>query len=525
MLAIAASVATTTAQQPDATRAESDRLAAAIAPLVDDQTLLIAHVDLRAFDAAATGAKLAEALQLPKESSATLSLLTAFIGQRVARLKEEGVQDIFLLSNVADMPKSPVMIVVPLAANETDKAKEIFQLLGASQFIGPKSESLHQDGNLVIALPAAIERVRKPSPRSQVPVRKQTRPEVADAFQAVSGSAAQVLFVPSAQVRRVVEEMMPKLPAEVGGGSIAPLTSGLRWIAFGVSAPPQALSVRFVAQASDAETATALVGRLNHIVTILARRSDVLVMVPKFEELARNLVPGVQGDQLTREWNESDGGLQSAAALLIPPLAQARAGGATARSVNNLKQFGLAMHSYADKYKTFPPRAILSTDGKPLLSWRVALLPFLDANDLYKEFHLDEPWDSEHNRALIDRMPALFRSPLSSAAAGRTTYLAPIVPKGIFGGPAGMKIKEIIDGLSNTILLVEMDDDHAVVWTKPEDIDVDPREPSKGMIVGPGKSLIALIADGSVRRFTAKELDPANLLKRLTANAGDALSE
>ena len=68
---------------------------------------------------------------------------------------------------------------------------------------------------------------------------------------------------------------------------------------------------------------------------------------------------------------------------------------------------------------TSPPLANYGADGLPKLSWRVALLPYLDQNDLYKEFRQDEPWDSPHNKALIDRMPAVFQTPDSPAPDGK----------------------------------------------------------------------------------------------------------
>src|SRR5207249_2796575 len=76
-------------------------------------------------------------------------------------------------------------------------------------------------------------------------------------------------------------------------------------------------------------------------------------------------------------------------------------------SQNNLKQIGLAMHNYHDTYRHFPPQALTDKNGKPLLSWRVAVLPFIEQDNLYRQFKLDEPWDSEHNRKLLERMPKL----------------------------------------------------------------------------------------------------------------------
>lgn len=500
--------------------ANSARLAGAIAPFVDDQTLFVAHMDLRAIDAQSGVTKLIDVFALPKGTAEEFKGSATALGQHIDALKQHGVQDIFALVNIADFPGRPVTLVLPLA-RDTDTAK-IVNELSLSTFLGGELESARFDGNLVIAAPATIKRLRAQQ-------RPAARPEIAQAFEAVADSAVQILFVPSAQSRRVVEEMMPVLPSFAGEGPIKPFTSGLRWAAVGATIPPKSIAVKVVAQAADAPSATSIAQELANLITALGKQPFITEMIPKFGELTKFLVPTVQGDRLTLDWTEANGGLKAIVAIVGPPVDEMRTAAANARSMNNLKQFGLAMHNFLAVNKVFPPRAILSKDGKPLLSWRVTLLPFFEGkngNALYKEFKLDEPWDSEHNRKLIERMPEIMRSPHSTAAAGRTTYLTPIMPGAIFGGSEGMSPKQIGDGLSNTILLVEADDDHAVVWTKPEDIEIDVDDPSKGLLVGLRKTLIALFADGSAHLYPAPEgREPALLKARITASGAEPVSQ
>jgi len=63
------------------------------------------------------------------------------------------------------------------------------------------------------------------------------------------------------------------------------------------------------------------------------------------------------------------------------------------QSMNNLRHIALGMWNYYDACKHFPSPASHDRGGKPLLSWRVQLLPYLEENGLYRQFHLDEPWD------------------------------------------------------------------------------------------------------------------------------------
>jgi hypothetical protein len=93
-------------------------------------------------------------------------------------------------------------------------------------------------------------------------------------------------------------------------------------------------------------------------------------------------------------------------------------------SADNLKALMLAMHNYHDTYRHFPPAVVHGRDGQggPPHSWRVALLPFLNEHKLYNEYRFDEPWDSEHNKQLLAKMPSVFRSPLDAQDSTNAAY-------------------------------------------------------------------------------------------------------
>ncbi len=186
-------------------------------------------------------------------------------------------------------------------------------------------------------------------------------------------------------------------------------------------------------------------------------------------------------------------------ALLLPAVEWALEAARRGQSTNNLKDIGLAMHSYYDAYKHFPARANFDSQGKALLSWRVHLLPFLGQSRLHKEFDLDEPWDSPHNRNLIRRMPSVYQNPSAPAKPGMAHYVGLVGDGTIFEGSEGRSIREITDGTSNTLMLAEVNPDRAVTWTKPDDLAFDPDNPLAGLGKAHPGGFLVLLCDGSVR--------------------------
>jgi hypothetical protein len=211
--------------------------------------------------------------------------------------------------------------------------------------------------------------------------------------------------------------------------------------------------------------------------------------------------------------------IEAIATLVRPTLHTAADFSRRQQSMEHLRQIGLAMHNYGDVYAHFPPAALISPDGKPLLSWRVALLPYLSQVALYKEFHLDEPWDSPNNRKLIDRMPDVYKSFGVAASENRTPYVVAVGEGSVFGGPTGTAMSEISDGTSNTIMVMEVADEQAVIWTKPDDYSYDLKQPALGLTTPYPNGRLLLFCDGSVH-FVTQPLDDEILRRLLGRNDG-----
>lgn len=149
---------------------------------------------------------------------------------------------------------------------------------------------------------------------------------------------------------------------------------------------------------------------------------------------------------------------------------------AVQKSANNLKQLALAMHGYHDVNNGFPPAAVCDKKGKPQLSWRVLILPYIDQVALYKQFKLDEPWDSDNNKKLIEKMPSVYAIPGKGKPGDTDTYYRVFVGNGAaFDWLMGTKLTGITDGTSNTIMAVHAAEQ--VPWAEPRELKYSPDAP------------------------------------------------
>jgi prepilin-type processing-associated H-X9-DG protein len=159
------------------------------------------------------------------------------------------------------------------------------------------------------------------------------------------------------------------------------------------------------------------------------------------------------------------------AALLFPAVGAAREAARRAVCTNNLKQIGLAMHNYQTKYQCFPPAYIPDKNGKPMHSWRVLILPFIDGGEhVYAQYRFNEPWNSPHNRALAFQMPREYACPTEGPPGTETSYAMIVGPHTISDGPTARTRAAIKDGMSDTILVVEATNAH-INWMEPRDLD------------------------------------------------------
>lgn len=223
-------------------------------------------------------------------------------------------------------------------------------------------------------------------------------------------------------------------------------------------------------------------------------------------------------------------GLVATYLFAVSPFLAVRSDAERIESVNHLKLMMGAIHEYHDKHKQLPPVAIRDSNGNPLLSWRVALLPYLGEEALYKQFKLDEPWDSSHNIQLLEKMPEVYYFRGQAAPNGMTHFQ-------VFTGPGtaferdGLNLpKDFPDGTYATLFIVEARD--PVPWTKPQDLVYDPDKPLPPLGLGRekrtwlsgnfmrGEIVLGAFGDGTVRSFWG-EIKESSWRKLITRNGGE----
>ena len=191
-----------------------------------------------------------------------------------------------------------------------------------------------------------------------------------------------------------------------------------------------------------------------------------------------------------------------AVGMLLPAVQQVRAAARRTQSMNNLRQFALAALNYESAHLHFPTGDGPVKKGGPPVSWRVKVLPFIEQANLYDQYNVDQPWDSENNLKVLKQMPEIFQNPASNAEPNHTVYRGIGGKSGIMGVDRDGKPKRttfgnITDGSSNTILFVEAPDEMSVPWTKPDGgIDPDKTKPWQMLGNHPG-GFNAALADGS----------------------------
>jgi hypothetical protein len=496
--------------------AAADETLSTIQTMADKDVLAVAYVDLGSIDVKDCFEWAVKQQIIPPEAAKRIKPMTMMARGMLDQVKEAGADHLIALIKQDDLTmQRPPLFVISISKGKS--AKEAIQTLQqAASMLQIRDFQMEVWNNSILA--GSAEQIARAKAAPSV-----DRPLLTKAWKTFGGHDVGAIAVGSPDTRRVVRELFPKMqpPFEkITGKMIADqLVSGGLAIKL-----PTDTHAKIVAQTKDPESAkilceAAIAGKK----VLTAQDSQSFPMgLSLLARAAANLEPKVVGNDAVIDLDPLLNNEVKLMELLEPIRESAR----ETQRRNNLRQVILAMHNYESAYRSFPARLSVDDNGKPLLSWRVHILPFLNEAELHQKFKLDEPWDSPNNIKLVKEMPQIYGDPSSRSGgiddAGKTRYLVPVGADTVFAGVEGTKIQSVTDGTSNTIAVVRAVTDAAVVWTKPADWDVDSSNPKQGLFSKEGRQSIVARCDGAVT-VVDSNISDETLKAALTKSGGEVV--
>ncbi len=213
-----------------------------------------------------------------------------------------------------------------------------------------------------------------------------------------------------------------------------------------------------------------------------------------------------------------------AIAFMLPAMRTSRPAARRNACMNSLKQIALALQSYENTYHAFPPAYTTDADGKPLHSWRTLILPYIEEEQLYESIDLAKPWDDPANAEACKTRVMAYQCPAAPEDDNQTTYLAILTPNSCFRATEPRSLSEVTDGESETMMLIEVDSEHATPWMSPVDAD-------EKLVLGIGpKSKLAhaggthaAFVDGTVR-FLSDEMSSSQRRELISIAGNESVS-
>ena len=307
----------------------------------------------------------------------------------------------------------------------------------------------------------------------------------------------ELLVAPPKYVKKVFRETNPTLPGAFQRIDVAAMPGALRWAAIGVK--PEKLELLVVAEAESDSDAEMLYRNLSDLFSrasaelissarkyketprdknapvpdaewqALSDANPEIINEANLKQLGQFLVPKPEGRRFVVKVDSET--LQTAmdkAAPLVRAMLEKVIEGERSRQRNMLPQnrlhaIALAVINYTyDHDEAFPPPFSVDKNGKPLHSWRVLILPYLDEEGLARRIRLNEPWDSEYNKQFHNQMPPVYYNSAypGSDKKGETNFCMVVGPDslGRADGKALKTERHQKRRVSRTMMLAERED-------------------------------------------------------------------
>lgn len=480
-------------------------------PLLDEQSFFLGRIQPGKIDIAKIMIPLVQKKTLPPAEAAALGFLFNLQKSSIDKV----IDEIWFSSSAKDAATYFLPSII-IKTKPAAKAEDLLNLLKnlplPINIQTPSGQVIRKGQNSILPLSYVIREAKGFYLLEQVGATKDTkktkRTDIVQGFDDMGSLPFGAMLFPSKDNPLDLAKIFPSLKRANGKEhEVHGILNGLKLVTLGMYLDPW--RIQMVIQTEDRELANdvhkSILKAIQSIPDLVQAQVEEVGKDPVFKALAAMVKSvSIMDDKVTIVITDFDPYFEIAARINEQNQAKA----ASAQSMGKVKNIATALLAYHKDKGKFPPAATLSKEGKPLLSWRVQILPYLGHNLLYKQFKQNEPWDSEHNKKLIRRIPPSFRETQDDLNKGTTSFQAPVGLKTIFPpGGTGTNSIQITNELSNTILLLKVPEDKSAIWTKPEDWEIDFNLSAKDLLKGFTNAIVFACADGEVKTMPLKDAE------------------
>lgn len=451
------------------------------ADLYQKDTIAFASIDLSAIESVEIADFVVSALNLPGPNAS--QQLSSGIDELLGIVGATGASRAYIMVPAEAIFSGSICVILP---TETPSKRDGFLKLYGDKMRMPTNYALLAQEKRIVICPKSMEnRFKGHAQLADNPMLKSVP----------QGYPHWLTIAIPENLRQALATTFPDRLPEDMGIDFSPKTFAkeVKGIALGWALPPKP-KMELIVQTDGSEEATRAKAQIeNALAGVFASFSKTAKMTASDEGQLK----------LTADSKSVNALLNDVGKMMQPA-------GLAMNRLSGLKNIVLAMHNYHDQNGRFPAKAIFARDGRPLLSWRVTLLPLIEQEELYNQFKLDEPWDSPHNRQLLSKMPEIFKSGTALDEKGLTRYRLPVIRGGIWEGTQARSFRQVTDGTSNTVIAAIAPADKAIEWTRPDDWNLSEKTLIQDFF-GPESEVEVGMADGAVRKWKRNDLDPAML--------------
>jgi len=480
-------------------------------PLLDEQSFFLGRIQPGKIDIAKIMIPLVQKKTLPPAEAAALGFLFNLQKSSIDKV----IDEIWFSSSAKDAATYFLPSII-IKTKPAAKAEDLLNLLKnlplPINIQTPSGQVIRKGQNSILPLSYVIREAKGFYLLEQVGATKDTkktkRTDIVQGFDDMGSLPFGAMLFPSKDNPLDLAKIFPSLKRANGKEhEVHGILNGLKLVTLGMYLDPW--RIQMVIQTEDRELANdlhkSILKAIQSIPDLVQAQVEEVGKDPVFKALAAMIKSvSIMDDKVTIVITDFDPYFEIAARINEQNQAKA----AAAQSMGKVKNIATALLAYHKDKGKFPPAATLSKEGKPLLSWRVQILPYLGHNLLYKQFKQNEPWDSEQNKKLIRRIPPSFRETQDDLNKGTSPFQAPVGLATIFPpGGTGTNSIQIINELSNTIMIVKVPEDKSSIWTKPEDWEIDVNLSAKDLLKGFTNAIVFACADGEVKTMPLKDAE------------------